>query len=97
MPDQPTRQADRQAEFSGERVHVNATVLVGRPATIESATEARSEKITRGNFKDPSDKVSQPVKGKYTHVPYSSEDLIRDKKYEAPDWRIVSHSRCARC
>ncbi len=83
MPEQPTRQADEQAGFSGERVHVNGTVLVGRPATIVSAAEGQSEELTHDNLDDALDKVSQPLKGKYAHVPYSSEDLIRDKKHEA--------------
>ncbi|MBA2781652.1 MAG: hypothetical protein H0T74_01825 [Rubrobacteraceae bacterium] len=48
-----------------------------------SAAEGQSEELTHDNLDDALDKVSQPLKGKYAHVPYSSEDLIRDKKHEA--------------
>ncbi len=83
MPERPTRLSEEQAGFSGERVHVNATVLVGRPATIVPVPEVESEEFTRADFEDALDKVSRPVKGKYAHVPYSSDDLIRDKRAEA--------------
>jgi hypothetical protein len=47
-----------------------------------SKEPAAPEDFTRDTFEDALDKVSRPVKGKYAHVPYSSEDLIRDKQKE---------------
>jgi hypothetical protein len=41
-----------------------------------------SEDFTRETFEDALEKVSHPVKGKYAHIPYSSEDFIRDKRKE---------------
>ncbi len=40
------------------------------------------EDFTREVFEDALDKVSRPLKGRFAHVPYSSDDLIRDKKAE---------------
>jgi hypothetical protein len=47
-----------------------------------SKQPAEAEEFTRANFESALDKVSRPVKGKYAHVPYSSEDLIREKREE---------------
>lgn len=81
-PEQPTRRSEEQRGFSAERVHVNATVLVGRPATIVPAPEAESEEFTRADFEDALDKVTRPVKGKYADILPSSEEYIRDKRRE---------------
>ncbi len=83
MPEQPTRQADEQAGLRGGRVHVNGTVLVGKPATIVPATDEQSAAFTKEAIEGALDKVSRPTsRGKYAHVPYGSEDLIRDKRAE---------------
>jgi len=51
---------------------------------LHQAGEAvASEDFSRATFEDALDKVSRPVKGKYANVPYSSEDLIREKRAEA--------------
>ena len=83
MPKQTTDQADEQVELAGERVHVNAVVLVGSPATIVPAAVAGSEELTRENFEGALDRVSRPVKGKYADMLPSSEEFIRDKRREA--------------
>lgn len=74
MPQHPARQTDDQASLAGQGIRVTPRVLVGRPATIIS-TKNLPEKAL--------DKVSQSIKGKYAHIPYSSEDLIREKREEA--------------
>ena len=55
-----------------------SVVIPGTP----SKERAVSEDFTRETFEDALDKVSRPLKGRFAHVPYSSEDLIRDKKAE---------------
>lgn len=60
-------------------IYVNSHVF-----TLHQAGESIApEGFTREVFEDALDKVSRPVKGKYADVPYSSEDLIRDKRREA--------------
>ncbi len=83
-PKHPTHRADEQAEFSGESVHVTATALVGKPATIVPASELLlgSDESTRDAFEGALDKVSRPVKGKYADALPSSEEFIRDKRRE---------------
>jgi lipopolysaccharide export system protein LptA len=62
-----------------DEIHVDSHVF-----TLYQAGEvAASEDFTRDTFENALDKVSRPVKGKYAHVPYSSEDLIREKRTEA--------------
>lgn len=38
---------------------------------------------TGEEFEGALDKVSRPLKGRFAHVPYTSEDLIREKREEA--------------
>ena len=83
MPEHRTHQADEQTEFRGESVHVTATVLVGKPATIVPDPDAEPEEFTRGVFEGALDKVSRPLEGRFAHVPYSSEGFIREKREEA--------------
>ncbi len=62
----------------GEPVKMRSVVI---PASPQGKTTT-SEVFTREVFENALDKVSRPVKGKYADVPYSSEDLIRDKREE---------------
>jgi hypothetical protein len=64
----------------GEEFHVVSHVWFVHDAEAESAP---ADAITREHFESALDKVSRPVKGKYADVPYSSEDLIREKRTEA--------------
>jgi hypothetical protein len=64
----------------GEGFHVVSHVWFVHEDEIESVP---ADPFTREHFEDALDKVSRPVKGKYAHVPYSSEDLIREKRTEA--------------
>jgi hypothetical protein len=64
----------------GELEHVESHVFIVHG---EGTATSASEVFTRNAFEDALDKVSRPVKGKYAHVPYSSKDLIRDKRAEA--------------
>ncbi len=84
----------REKEASaGEAVEVteNQVAVAGGAEVIaeshvfalhSEAREATTGTFTRDAFEDALDKVSRPVKGKYADVPYSSEDLIRDKRTE---------------
>lgn len=83
MPQHLTQQTDDQAESSEDSVHVTATVWVGKPVTLVSLDEAQSADFTKEAFEDALDKVARPLKGRFAHVPYSSEDLIREKREEA--------------
>jgi hypothetical protein len=60
-------------------IHVESHVFT----LHQTGGPASAEGFTREVFEDALDKVSQRVKGKYAHVPYSSEDLIREKRQEA--------------
>ena len=83
MSERSTHPSEEQTEFSEERVHVNATVLVGRPATIVPVPEGEPEEFTHAESEDTLGKVGRPTsRGRYAHVPYGSEDLIRDKRAE---------------
>lgn len=84
MPERQTRQTEDQAGLGGKRVHVNAATLVGRPAVILAATEKLfAEPTKKGAVEGPRDEVVRPLRGRFAHVPYSSEDLIREKREEA--------------
>jgi hypothetical protein len=83
------KQTDTRVEV--EHTHDKATITKGRDeihvdshvfVLHQTGEVAASEDFTRNTFEDALDKVSRPVKGKYAHVPYSSEDLIRDKRTE---------------
>lgn len=78
----PKRQTDGQPKVGGSSRHVTAKVWVGKPVPIVSATDKQSEESTVGVFEDALDKASRPVKGKYAHIPYSSEDFIKEKRDE---------------
>jgi len=63
--------------------YVDAKVtVIGPPLKVVPATDEESENFTEDVFEDALDKASRPVKGKYAHIPYSSEDLIREKREE---------------
>lgn len=64
-----------------EGVEPNVFFSVVIPGT-PSREQAVSEAFTRDTFEDALDKVSRPLKGRFAHVPYSSDDLIRDKRTE---------------
>jgi hypothetical protein len=59
---------------------VTVTVLPFREAR---KPEPEDKTFTRESFEDALDKVSRPLKGRLAHVPYSSDDLIREKREEA--------------
>lgn len=59
-------------------VSVESHVFISHPETRVATTEA----FTRDAFEDALDKVSRPLKGRFAHVPYTSDDLIRDKRAE---------------
>lgn len=84
------KQADTGVEV--EHTHNQATITRGNDEIrvdshvfiLHQSVEAVTpEDFTREIFEGALDKVSRPVKGKYAHVPYSSEDLIRGKREEA--------------
>lgn len=66
------------AVTGGAEVSVESHVFVAHSGAKGATTEA----FTRDAFEGALDKVSRPLKGRFAHVPYSSDDLIRDKKAE---------------
>jgi hypothetical protein len=69
-----------EAATGTEKLHVESHVWW---LTLHPGAKATSEEtFTREANEDALDKVSRPVKGKYADVPYSSEDLIREKRTE---------------
>lgn len=80
MTEQPVQERENQVRVTteAEGVKVTARVFYAAPAGRTST----SAPFTRAAFEGALDKVSRPVKGKYADVPYSSEDLIRDKRTE---------------
>lgn len=66
------------AVTGGVEVSVESHVFA-RHSQVEAAT---TEAFTRDAFENALDKVSRPLKGRFAHVPYSSDDLIRDKRAE---------------
>jgi hypothetical protein len=50
---------------------------------VLTESEVQEETFTQGDFEGALDKVSRPLKGRLAHVPYSSEDFIREKREEA--------------
>ena len=75
-----TEDREALAATEGRAMHVESHVWA---FTVDPEAEAGSETFTRGDFEAAIDKVSRPLKGRLAHVPYSSEDLIRDKRQEA--------------
>jgi hypothetical protein len=65
-----------------DEIHVDSHVFVLHRMAEATASEVSSEDFTRDAFENALDKVSRPLKGRFAHVPYSSDDLIRDKKAE---------------
>ena len=68
-----------QAATVGRQIHVESHVWW---FPLRSGAAATPETFTRGVFEGALERVSRPVRGKYADVPYSSEDLIRDKRAE---------------
>ena len=65
------------AVTEGELEHVESHVFITHTSGVAPTT---SETFTREAFEGALDKVSRPLKGRFAHVPYSSDDLIRDKR-----------------
>lgn len=67
------------AATEGREIHVESHVWA---FTVDAESETPAETYTREDFEGALDKVSRPLKGRFAHVPYSSEDLIGDKRTE---------------
>lgn len=85
------REKQPDTEVEVEHTHDEATITKGKDeihvdshvfVLHQAGGAATSEDFTRNTFEDALDKVSRPLKGRFAHVPYSSEDLIRDKRAE---------------
>ena len=61
-----------------QEVRVDSHVLVLHHAARSSTSDA----FTRESFEAALDRVSRPLKGRLAHIPYTSDDLIRDKRAE---------------
>jgi hypothetical protein len=70
---------------NGEVEHVEARILgvTVPPLRVVRESEMQEETFTRGDFEGALDRVSRPLRGRLAHVPYSSEDFIREKREEA--------------
>lgn len=77
-----TEQVVEARVLKGRLNHPESRVAVPGPAERTETVTVTSATFTRATFEDALDTVSRPVKGKYADVPYSSEDLIRDKRVE---------------
>ncbi len=66
------------AVTGGAEVSVESHVFAVHPDAKEAATGT----FTRNAFEDALDKVSRPLKGRFAHVPYTSDDLINEKRAE---------------
>lgn len=83
MSEQVAEVTENEIEVTkGSLAHPSSSVSVAGPAGSIRTLAATSAGFTRDAFEDALDKVARPVKGKYADVPYSSEDLIRDKRAE---------------
>jgi hypothetical protein len=82
MTERPTPEHGETLTVSGVIGHAEVVVIESAPLEAAAATDEQREAFTRGDFEAALDKVSRPVKGKYADVPYSSEDLIREKRTE---------------
>lgn len=71
-----------EVEFTGSASRVAGVTIVTTPTIAAPSTDEQAIAFTRSDFEGALDKATRPVKGKYADVPYSSEDLIRDKKAE---------------
>jgi len=71
--------------FGKDDEYVEATIIgvTVPPLRVVHESEVQEETFTRGDFEGALDKVSRPLRGRLAHVPYSSEDFIREKREEA--------------
>ena len=65
-----------------EYVKAKIIAVTVPPLRIVPESEVQEETFTRGDFEDALDRASRPLKGRLAHVPYSSEDFIKEKKEE---------------
>jgi hypothetical protein len=65
------------AATEGREIRVESHVWA---FTVDAEQAVPAETFTREVFEDALDKVSRPLKGRFAHVPYSTDDLIRDKR-----------------
>lgn len=61
----------------GVSVTVSSVVIPASPQKAEGG-----QGFTREVFEGALNKVSRPLKGRFAHVPYTSDDLIKDKRAE---------------
>lgn len=80
---EPIRDTSDRPKTSKDSQHVNTEVWTGAPVVIGPPADEESEDFTEDVFEDALDKVSRPLRGRLAHAPYSSEDLIREKREEA--------------
>jgi hypothetical protein len=69
--------------IDGKVRHVDVTFGSQEPPTLEGDEDGGEAILTRKTFEDALDKVSTPLRGRLAHVPYSSEDFIKEKREEA--------------
>jgi hypothetical protein len=74
-----TENQEALAATEGKEIHVESYVW---SFAGDEETEAAPDDFTREVFEAKLDKVSRPLKGRLAHVPYSSDDLIRDKRMD---------------
>jgi hypothetical protein len=65
-----------------EYVEARIIAVTVPPLRVVPESEVQEETFTRGDFEGALDRASRPLKGRLAHVPYSSEDFIREKRVE---------------
>jgi hypothetical protein len=72
-----------EATFSRDDEYVEAQIIAVTVPPLRIVPESEvQETFTRGDFEDALDRASRPLRGRLAHVPYSSDDLIKEKKEE---------------
>jgi len=64
-----------------EYVDARVTVILP-PLRVVHGSRGQEKSFTRADFEGALDRASRPLKGRLAHVPYSSEDFIKEKKTE---------------
>jgi len=65
-----------------EYVEARIIAVTVPPLRVVPESEVQEETFTRGGFEGALDRASRPLKGRLAHVPYSSEDFIKEKRVE---------------
>jgi hypothetical protein len=65
-----------------EYVKAKIIAVTVPPLRVVPESEVQEKPFTRGDFEGALDRATRPLKGRLAHMPYSSEDFIKEKKEE---------------